>query len=76
MNIFFYIKKNIAQKINFDFIDVSKEIYPIITDTKKYIKSPMNYIGGKYKLLPQILPHFLIILVHLLIYFQVVVMYL
>lgn len=54
----FYIKKNIAQKLIFDFIDVSKEIYPIITDTKKYIKSPMNYIGGKYKLLPQILPHF------------------
>ncbi len=25
---------------------------------KKYIKSPLNYIGGKYKLLPQILPLF------------------
>lgn len=25
---------------------------------KKYIKSPMNYTGGKYKLLPQILPFF------------------
>jgi len=25
---------------------------------KKYIKSPLNYIGGKYKLLPQIIPHF------------------
>ena len=25
---------------------------------KEYIQSPMNYIGGKYKLLPQILPHF------------------
>ncbi|ALS22171.1 DNA adenine methylase [Paenibacillus naphthalenovorans] len=25
---------------------------------KKYIKSPMNYIGGKYKLLPQLLPLF------------------
>lgn len=25
---------------------------------KKYIKSPMNYTGGKYKLLPQILPLF------------------
>lgn len=23
-----------------------------------YIKSPLNYVGGKYKLLPQILPHF------------------
>lgn len=26
--------------------------------TKKYLKSPLNYIGGKYKLLPQILPLF------------------
>ncbi|WP_352401707.1 Dam family site-specific DNA-(adenine-N6)-methyltransferase [Synergistes jonesii] len=25
---------------------------------KKYLKSPLNYIGGKYKLLPQIMPHF------------------
>lgn len=27
-------------------------------EEKKYIASPMNYIGGKYKLLPQILPLF------------------
>lgn len=25
---------------------------------QKYIKSPLNYVGGKYKLLPQILPLF------------------
>lgn len=25
---------------------------------KDFIKSPLNYVGGKYKLLPQILPHF------------------
>ena len=25
---------------------------------KKYVKSPLNYIGGKYKILSQILPHF------------------
>lgn len=24
----------------------------------KFIKSPLNYVGGKYKLLPQIYPHF------------------
>lgn len=24
----------------------------------EYIKSPLNYVGGKYKLLPQILPLF------------------
>lgn len=54
----FYIKKNIYHKSTFDFIGISNEINPIVSDTKKYIKSPMNYIGGKYKLLPQILPHF------------------
>lgn len=27
-------------------------------DKKRYLKSPLNYIGGKYKLLPQILPYF------------------
>lgn len=27
-------------------------------DTKHYIKSPLNYIGGKFKLLPQIMPCF------------------
>lgn len=27
-------------------------------ETAKYIKSPLNYIGGKYKLLPQIIPLF------------------
>ena len=26
--------------------------------TSPYISSPMNYIGGKYKLLPQIMPLF------------------
>ena len=26
--------------------------------TDKYIKSPLNYVGGKYKLLPQIIPLF------------------
>ena len=24
----------------------------------QYIKSPLNYVGGKYKLLPQIMPLF------------------
>ncbi len=54
----FYIKKNTPQKSTFDFIGTSSGINAIISDTKKYIKSPMNYIGGKYKLLPQILPCF------------------
>ena len=54
----FYIKKSILQKSTYDFIGTSSRINSIISDTKKYIKSPMNYIGGKYKLLLQILPHF------------------
>lgn len=29
-----------------------------VSSTKKYIKSPLNYIGGKYRLLNQILPLF------------------
>ena len=28
------------------------------SETAIYIKSPINYIGGKYKLLPQIIPLF------------------
>lgn len=35
---------------------VSKDIR--VSSTKKYIKSPLNYIGGKYRLLNQILPFF------------------
>ncbi len=27
-------------------------------ESKELIQSPLNYVGGKYKLLPQILPHF------------------
>ena len=40
---------------------------------KTIIKSPLNYIGGKYKLLPQILP-LLLISKSLLIYSVVVLM--
>lgn len=54
----FYVKKEVPYKTTFDFIGTSNGVNSIISNTKKYIKSPMNYIGGKYKLLPQILPHF------------------
>lgn len=30
----------------------------LLTQKKDFIKSPLNYIGGKYKLLSQILPLF------------------
>ncbi len=54
----FFIKKKIPQKSTFDFIGTCSGINTIVSNTKKNIKSPMNYIGGKYKLLPQILPYF------------------
>lgn len=54
----FFIKKDIPKSTTFDFIGTSKGINTVITNKKKYIKSPLNYIGGKYKLLPQILPEF------------------
>ena len=43
----------------------------VIKMNKVYIKSPLNYIGGKYKLLPQLIeffPNFLKKLIHLQIY--------
>ena len=57
----FYIKKHI-EHINyfyFDFKENDKSTTSrIIAENKKYIKSPTNYIGGKYKVLPQIMPNF------------------
>jgi len=44
-------KKNVITK---ESLEVDKWRIP----TKKYIKSPLNYIGGKYRLLKQILPLF------------------
>lgn len=42
----------------FDYSTVKSQINHEIFSTKGFIKSPLNYIGGKYKLLPQILPLF------------------
>lgn len=47
----FYIKKSNIKKID-------KNIATNIKTNNNYIKSPLNYIGGKYKLLNQILPLF------------------
>lgn len=59
----FYVKKNIPKQLVFDFYmktpkKNSKTTAPKLSKQAKYIKSPLNYIGGKHKLLPQILPHF------------------
>lgn len=59
----FYIKKKnknrqlayVAEEV-FNYNATSTKVYN--DKNKKYVKSPLNYIGGKYKLLPQILPHF------------------
>lgn len=53
----FYVEKRLPRKSLLVPKGPVKEPYPIV-DPKKYIKSPMNYIGGKYKLLPQLLPLF------------------
>src|SRR3989344_5260763 len=39
---------------------ITKSIFPLFDDAliSSYIKSPLNYIGGKYKILNQILPYF------------------
>lgn len=59
----FYVKKNIKKKRIIDMEPKRKEKKKITlsnctVSTKKYIKSPLNYIGGKYRLLPQIMPMF------------------
>lgn len=53
----FYIRKKSAHKSRFGFtLPAKPAAFP--ASAKKYIKSPLNYVGGKYKLLPQILPYF------------------
>lgn len=63
----FYIKK-IEEKVYFTFpistpvcVNEESETYEYDTNViarKKYLKSPLNYIGGKYKLLPQLMNYF------------------
>ncbi|WP_167957649.1 Dam family site-specific DNA-(adenine-N6)-methyltransferase [Anaerosporobacter faecicola] len=59
----FYIQKpefgvNQGTEQNIDQREQSRFSKQAILNSGKYIKSPLNYIGGKYKLLPQILPLF------------------
>lgn len=59
----FFIKKNIKPKQT---SRVAEDEFAYEANTagihnnrnRKFVKSPLNYIGGKYKLLPQILPYF------------------
>lgn len=56
----FYIKRRSDTKTTFDFVKTraASPITPYSVKHTKYLKSPLNYIGGKHKLLPQIMPHF------------------
>ena len=56
----FYVRKTIARPLRFSLAEPKQPYqiaFPSVKKTK-YLKSPLNYIGGKYKLLPQILPLF------------------
>lgn len=57
--IFYARKKPIGVSINIkkDF-SAKSDTNNYQGDQKRFIKSPMNYIGGKYKLLPQLIPLF------------------
>lgn len=53
----FYAKKNITRQMQeTKFVSADKKPTESFrqTDKKRFIKSPMNYIGGKYRLLPQL----------------------
>ncbi|MDR2547117.1 MAG: Dam family site-specific DNA-(adenine-N6)-methyltransferase [Lachnospiraceae bacterium] len=52
----FYIRKRKSRSVTFTI----KANHSVTRErkTRKYLKSPLNYIGGKYRLLPQILPLF------------------
>ena len=60
----FYARKNIPAPLFFDcYAEAPKQHKKIKFVRKpakqaKLIKSPLNYIGGKHRLLPQIVPHF------------------
>ena len=50
----FYVRKETSRPITFTF-NVPQQITKQVVKKRKYLRSPLNYIGGKYKLLPQLL---------------------
>ena len=58
----FYAKKSIGKATQPVEFSTRSPIRPTAAipnlDKKTFVKSPMNYIGGKYKLLPQLIPLF------------------
>lgn len=53
-----YIKKKKIKKKRLSFTKPKEKSLSVWKNEKKYVKSPLNYIGGKYKLLKQIIPLF------------------
>lgn len=56
--IFYAQKKNQKQSGHILSLQSERTSLSAKTDKKRFIKSPMNYIGGKYKLLPQLIEIF------------------
>ncbi len=55
----FYAQKNVLRKNALSSVKSSKkQSSTALIDQKRFIKSPMNYIGGKYRLLPQLMQLF------------------
>ena len=54
----FYIRKEIPKTEVFPTLAISGKTPKCPISPSAYLKSPLNYIGGKYKLLPQIMPLF------------------
>jgi len=54
----FYIRKDIPKAEIFPIFTIAEKGVKYQVKRSKYLKSPLNYIGGKYKLLSQILPLF------------------
>lgn len=55
---YFQPKKFVLQKGNKNHKKTIPKIKTPTSSSLGYVKSPLNYIGGKYKLLPQIIPFF------------------
>lgn len=58
MEYIFYAKKQLEREYVRIAVQTGKKNKTDNIDKKRFIKSPMNYIGGKYKLLPQLTPLF------------------
>ncbi|MCL2045966.1 MAG: Dam family site-specific DNA-(adenine-N6)-methyltransferase [Oscillospiraceae bacterium] len=54
----FYINKDIPKTQVYPILSVAEKNIKYPIQRTKYLKSPLNYIGGKYKILPQILSIF------------------